>query len=239
MKKILFLSFLIFTFLNTKAEKDTINAINEISVVVSDFVDAGIHLRYERKLSNQFAFCFGAAYKGEDGLINISGLNTDRIKTSNIAYSGFKFVPELRYYFKKTQQYNLDGFYTGFYLKRTSFNSNISGTYTNRELEKYTIDIDAGIRILSIGFSIGYKLAITDRFNIDFLMAGPGVGFYKIGLTPRLDLPTQFYEDLNSVMKNFSYFDATNPRFDFDYVTTKSKFTTVSFRYGLSVGFTF
>jgi len=101
MKKVLFLSFLIFTFLNTKAENDTISTVNEISVVVSDFVDAGIHLRYERKLNNQFTLCFGAAYKGENGLINISGLNTDRVKTSNIAFSGFKFISELRYYFKK------------------------------------------------------------------------------------------------------------------------------------------
>lgn len=239
MKKVLIFFCSILTFMNTWAVKDTINTVNEISVVVSDFIDAGIHFQYERKLKNHFSFCFGAAFKGENGLIKIPGLNTEHFHTSNIGYSGYKFVPELRYYLEKTQQYDLDGFYVGFYLKRTDFKSNINGTYTNAESEKYTIDIDAGIRIQSFGFSVGYKLVITERFNIDFLIAGPGVGFYKIELNPSIELPSVFYEELNSVLKNHSYFGATYPNFNFDYVSTITKFSTVSFRYGLSVGFTF
>lgn len=239
MKKFLIIISVLTIALHSKAENDTINKLNEVSIVVSDFVDAGIHFKYERKLRNQYSIGLGFGYKGENGLINISGIDNDRIRTNDIGYSGVKITPELRYYFRKTQQFGLDGFYVGFYSKNTFFKSGVNGVYTSKNDNKYLIDIDTKIKVYSLGLSVGYKLAVTERLSIDFLMAGPGVGFYNFKLSPKITLPDQFYSDLNSVLSKFSYFDTTNPDFSFEISRKKTEFTSVSFRYALSIGFTF
>jgi hypothetical protein len=239
MKKVLFTIVLFAYFFNVKAEKDSLNYKNEGALVLTDFIDAGAHIRYERKLGRHFSVLLSTAYKGEKGLINISGLNTPHIKTDNINYSGFKIMPELRYYLKKTQQYSLDGFYAGMYSKSIFYNSSVNGTYSDHESDIHFINISASIRIQSYGFLIGYKLAVNKRFNIDFVIAGGGVANYNIKLKPRITLPDDFYSDLSTALSRFSFFDLTDPDIEFNFESTQAKFSTVSFRYGLAVGFCF
>ena len=240
MKKLIFTVALFTLFVTVTAQKDTVLLKNELAIVISDFIDAGMHLRFEKKLINHFSVSLGAAHKGKDGMINISGLNTPSIKTSNIAYSGIKVLTELRYYLKKTQRYTMDGFYTGLYSKSSFYKSGITGTFTDEfNEEEYLISIDTKIRIQSFGCLVGYKLALNKRFTLDFLFAGPGVAYFYFDLKPGITLPDQFYSDLNSSLKHFSYFDTTNPDFNFNPVRMKSKVKTLSFRYNISLGFSF
>ena len=64
----------------------------------------------------------------------------------------------------------MNGFYFGAYLKHSNFKSNLNGEYINESDESFIIEFDAKIKVTSIGLMVGYKLPISKRFSIDFLI---------------------------------------------------------------------
>ncbi|WP_167611110.1 DUF3575 domain-containing protein [Maribellus sediminis] len=225
---------------NLKKEKpDSIKRYNEIGLVITDLVDASYQFRYERKLSSHFSVGLGSAFKSDQGLVKISGIDKERLKTGDITYSGLKLIPDVRYYLNKTQQFELDGFYFGAYMKYFNFRSDLTGTYITREGKEYDLDFDARINIVSTGLMLGYKLAVSKRFNIDFMILGPGTSNQSYKLKNNKPVPDEFYDDLNEALKNFSLYDLVNSDFKFRVRDAKTSFTTLSFRYGLTVGYTF
>lgn len=239
--KALVFSFLLFSVTKTIAqeEPEATKYKNEIGVVLTDLIDASYQLKYERLLGKHFSVALGVALKGEEGLINLSGLNTEKLQTGGISYSGYKIVPEVRYYIKNTQQYLMDGFYFGAYLKYSSFSSDLDGNYIDDASENFTIAFDADLRVTSVGFMAGYKWAISKRFSIDFLIAGPGAGFYSFSLKNTEDLPEEFYEDLNEALEQYSIFDFLDGDFRFSSTSRASRFALPTFRYGISLGYSF
>jgi len=222
-----------------EAKRDTVQRLNEIGLVITDLVDGSYQFRYERKLGNHISVGLGSAFKGKEGLVSISGIDKERIKTDDINYSGYKLIPDVRYYLNKTQQFELDGFYFGLYMKYFHFNSDIKGTYITASGEIYSLDFDAKINILSTGLMLGYKLAVSRRFNIDFMILGPGTSNHSYKLVNKKPVPDEFYEDLNEALKNFSFYDFINGDFKFRLKDAKTNFSTFSFRYGLTVAYTF
>ena len=90
-----------------------------------------------------------------------------------------------------------------------------------------------------MGFMVGYKLPISKKLSFDFLIAGPGTGFYDFSFVNKQDLPNDFYEDFNEALENYSLFDLLDGDFEFKSTNAKSKFTLLSFRYGISFGYSF
>jgi hypothetical protein len=212
---------------------------NEIGLEISDLVIGAYQLKYERKWGEHFSVSMGFAYKGDNGLIKLSGLDTDHIKTNEITYSGLKVIPEVRYYLNKKGHTGMNGFYFGAYLKYSNYQSDLNGTYINDALESFDIEFDADIKVTSIGLMAGYKLPISKRFSIDFLIAGPGSGFYKFSFVNKKDLPDEFYEDFNEALENYSLFDLLDGDFRFAESNRRNKFNLFSFRYGISLGYSF
>lgn len=224
---------------NTNEKADTISRKNEIGLVVTDLIDGSFELRYERKVGNHISLGLGAAMKGKSGLFTISGIDRERLKTGDITYSGFKLIPDVRYYLEKTQQYELDGFYFGAYSKYFHFNSDLNGSYISKDGTNYDIAFDAKINILSVGLMLGYKLALNKHFNLDFMILGPGTSHHSYKLVPTKQIPDEFYDDLNEALKNFSLYDLIQSDFRFNFKESKTNFSTFSFRYGLTVSYTF
>ena len=239
--KILFLLMILLLCFQSNAQKPVSEKVskNEIGIEVSDFIDGAFQFKYERLLGKHISVNLGLGYKGKHGLIRLSGLDTDQIKTSDITYSGLKIIPEVRYYINNAEQYGMDGFYFGAYLKFTNYQSDLNGTYINDALESFIIEFDADIKVSSVGFMVGYKLPLSNRFSIDFLIAGPGAGFYKFSFVNKRDLPDEFYEDLNKALEQYSLFDVLDGDFKFRSTNKTSKFTIPSFRYGISLGYSF
>lgn len=241
MKKLTIIIFFLFAIVNIHGQdidNENLNK-NELAIEVSDFLDGAIQLRYERLLGEHMSVSLGVGYKGDNGLFNLSGLDTEKIKTSDITYSGLKLIPEVRYYLNKNGQYGINGFYFGAYLKYSNFQSDLNGTYINDALEPFQIEFDADIKVTSIGFMVGYKLPISKKFTIDFLIAGPGTGSYKFSFINKRDLPDEFYEDFNEALDNYSLFDLLDGDFKFEAIDKNSKFNLLSFRYGISFGYSF
>ncbi len=210
---------------------------SEIGLELSDLIDGSYQLKYERLIGEHISISLGLAYKGDEGLIKLSGLDTEQIKTNEITYSGLKIIPEFRYYLNSNGHTGMDGFYFGAYLKYSKFQSDLNGTYINDASESFEIDFDADIKVTSIGLMVGYKLPVSERFSVDFLIAGPGSGSYKFSFVNKKDLPDEFYEDFNTALENYSVFDLLDGDFRFKDTDKNSKFNLFSFRYGISLGY--
>lgn len=241
MKKLIFAIIFLFTIVNIQGQdldKEKLSK-NQIGLNITDLFDGTLQLKYERLLGKHISVGLGVGLKGKEGIISLSGLDTDKIKTSDITYSGFKLIPEVRYYINKTQQYTMDGFYFGAYLKYAYLKSDLDGTYINDDGENFRIAFDATLKVTSVGFMIGYKWAVAKRFSIDFLIAGPGAGNHKYTLKNTEDLPDEFYEDLNEALEEYSLYDLLNGDFEFKDTDTSDSFTIPSFRYGISLNYSF
>jgi hypothetical protein len=212
---------------------------NQIDFELTGLINGWYQLKYERILGEHISVSLGIGFKGKEGLLLLSGLDTDQLKTNDISFSGFKIIPEVRYYINKTQQYTMDGFYFGAYLKYTKLQSDLNGTYINDQLASYIIEFDADIKITSVGFMVGYRLPFSKKFSIDFLIAGPGAGFYNFSFVNKRDLPDEFYEDFNQALENYSLFDFLNGDFRFTSTNLKSDLFMPSLRYGISLGYSF
>ena len=84
-------------------KKDSVQYKNEIGLVLTDLIDGSFQLSYERALGDHLSVKVGSAFKSKNGLVKLSGLDRDHIKTSDLNYDGFKIVPEFRYYLRNTQ----------------------------------------------------------------------------------------------------------------------------------------
>lgn len=241
MKKLLFYLIILFAVLDVHGQEleDSKETKNQIGIVISDLLNGALQLKYERLLGEHISVSLGVGYKGDYGIIRLSGLDTEQVKTDDIAYSGLKIIPEVKYYINKTRQYRMDGFYFGAYLKYSNYKSDLDGTYINDANESFTIEFDADIKVTSIGLMVGYKLPISKKLSIDFLIAGPGSGSYKFTFVNKEDLPDEFYEDFNMALENYSLFDLLDGDFRFEAANKNSKFSILSFRYGISLGYSF
>ncbi|MCX7549699.1 DUF3575 domain-containing protein [Xanthomarina sp. F2636L] len=212
---------------------------NEVSFEVLQLLNGVYQLSYERYIWNNFSGALALGYKGKEGIIKLSGIDTDQIKTEEVFYTGFQIAPEIRYYLKSTSKNNLDGFYFGAYLKYSNYKSNLAGAYMSDDGTTYDMEFDMKLDITSVGLMLGYKLAVTKHLNIDFMIAGPGSGRYNFHIENKKDLPEEFYDDLNEALEEYSILDFINSDFRFSEINNKSKFSAFSFRYGIAVGYTF
>jgi hypothetical protein len=226
---------------NTESDSDYRKVKNEISFELLQVINGAYLFTYERHVWKNFSASLSLGYKGKEGLVNISGIDREQIKTKDLFYTGYMIIPEIRYYINGTSKhdYNLSGFYVGLYFKYSDFTSDLNGTYIDDSGDNYNLAFDANLSISSIGLMIGYKLQLTKRLNLDFLIAGPGSGSYKFEIKNTQDLPEEFYEDLNQALEDYSLLDIINSDFRFSQAYKRTSFSSVSFRYGIALGYTF
>ncbi len=242
MKTLYLLVFICFLSLPLVAQENMVTAQqkNEVSIELTDLPTSFFSMNYERVIGKHISVDLGIGLKSKDGLIKFSGIDTDKIKTNDITYSGYKLIPEFRYYLhESTNGAMLNGFYFGAYLKYSDFSSDLEGTYIDSEAVSHFFKYKGDISVTSIGLMIGYKLPVSKHFSIDFLIAGPGSGSYNFKLKNIIPPPDEFYDDLNTALENYSLLDLINSDFKFKNNKLSSNFGTISFRYGISLGYSF
>ena len=148
---------------------------NEVKLIVSDLLNGAVTLSYERVLGKHTSVSLAAGYKTKDGLLKFPGLATEFIQSNPLSYDGLRIIPEFRYYLNERTSGMLTGFYFGVYLTSIHYKSEFTGIYTNED-GTFPFEYDVETNTNSAGLMIGYKLAISKHFNIDFLIAGPGAG---------------------------------------------------------------
>ena len=211
---------------------------NEVKLMVTDVINGSVLLGYERAFGKHIGVNLLAGYKGKNGLLKLSGLDTELIKTDELTYSGTRIIPEFRYYLKERTSGMTTGFYFGAYLTFVKYKSDFKGLYTNEDGE-FPFQYDAKINVNSLGLMVGYKLAVSKRFSIDFLIAGPGAGNYNVKLKEIVAPPAEFFVDLNDALELYSLADLINADFDFSPTNKNDTLTIPSFRYGITLGYSF
>ncbi|MGB5376691.1 DUF3575 domain-containing protein [Muriicola sp.] len=212
---------------------------NRVGLMVTDLINGAYLLNYERALGKHIGVALNAGYKGDKGLLSLSGLDTDQIKIGDITYSGLKIVPEFRYYLNEKGSGMLTGFYFGAYLKFLQYNSDLGGTFINSAGESFEVLYEGKINVASGGLMVGYKLNLSKRLSIDFLIAGPGAGNYNFKLKNIIPPPDEFYDALNEALKQYSIFDLLNAEFKFTDNRQNTNLLLPEFRYGITLGYSF
>ncbi len=161
-------------------------------------------IQYERGIFDKSSLSLALGLKTPGGILKISGLNSPRVKTNDFDFGGYSIIGEYRWYFLNTKR-KRSGLYLGAYYKFTNTGQNVIGTYNSLNTGKtYPIDMDVNIITNSFGVLLGYKFMLGNRFNLDFLIAGPGYSYLKLKVYERKAMPIQFYIDLASAMiENF------------------------------------
>ena len=211
---------------------------NELKFMVTDLINGSALFGYERAFGKHIGVNLMVGYKGKNGLLKLSGLDTEFIKTDELTYSGTRIIPEFRYYLKERNGGMTTGFYFGGYLTLISYKSDFKGIYNNED-GIFPFQYDAKINTSSVGLMVGYKLEVSKRFSIDFLIAGPGVGNYKVKLKEIIAPPVEFFIDLNDALELYSLADLINADFDFSPSNKNNSLSLPSFRYGITLGYSF
>ena len=86
LKIIYFLALLISCSNYSQETKENNKSINEIGFELTGLVDSQYMLTYERSLNDHYSFLVGVGFKSEEGLVNLSGLDTPHIKTGDLNY---------------------------------------------------------------------------------------------------------------------------------------------------------
>lgn len=212
---------------------------NKVGLMVTDLINGSTLLSYERALGKHISVGLNAGYKGKEGLIGLSGLDTEQLQTGDITYSGAKFIPEFRYYLNEKGNKMLTGFYFGAYLKFLNYKSDLGGTFINSAGESFDVLYEGKIGVVSGGLMVGYKLDVSKRFSIDFLIAGPGAGNYNFKLKNIIPPPDEFYDALNEALEEYSFLDFINADFEFNENRRSNKLFLPEFRYGITLGYSF
>jgi hypothetical protein len=211
---------------------------NEAKLVVTDLLKGSYMFGYERAIGKHMGVALNFGYKSKDGLLKLSGLDTDFIKTDELTYDGFKIVPEFRYYIQEKTNGMLTGFYFGAYVTIVQNKATLEGIYTN-ENGTFPFQYDATVNTNSVGLMVGYKLKLSKRFNLDFLIAGPGAGSYRLKLKEVVAAPPEFWFDLNEALELISLADLINADFDFSPSNNSDSLILPSFRYAITLGYSF
>ncbi len=240
MKSIVITLLLLFVLVPVSAQEETPLPLrdNEVKLMFTDLINGSLLLGYERAFGKHIGVNLLVGYKGKNGLLKLSGLDTDLIKTGDLTYSGTRIIPEFRYYLKERTSGMANGFYFGAYLTFIGYQSDFAGTYTNED-GSFDFLYDLKVNTNSVGLLVGYKLALGKRFSLDFLIAGPGAGSYRAKFREVVPAPDAFWFDLNEALELYSLADLINADFDFGPNKRNDSLLLPSFRYGITLGYSF
>ena len=203
--------------------------------------DKYIILGYERLVSPRQSFSINIGQAAMPKLISIT---TDSFNVNKDSKrSGINVSVDYRFYLAKENKFEAPpGFYIGPYYGYTRFNNEATWDYkhptTNSSLttsSKFTIN--------NIGFELGYQLVLWKRMTLDFVMVGPGIGFYnyKASFDGNVDAATkeQIFDGLKQLLTQ--KFPGMNLVFSDKEINSSGtmRASTIGYRYIIHIGFLF
>lgn len=197
-----------------------------------------VSVNYERAILPRMSLGIGYAQKFSSGILEISGIDKERLKTDDLSFQGVRIVPEFRWYLSKADQ-GLTGFYVGLYYKYQTNSCNFASTYKPDSAAATDVDVDLDIRTHSAGFEMGYKLLIRKRFYADFLIAGIGLAKSELNAEAQSEVPDGYFDDLSAEIKRFFVLKGFRPDVLNQDDKAQADFTLPSLRYGIKLGVSF
>jgi Protein of unknown function (DUF3575) len=132
---------------------------------------------FERMIKKNQSIVLTAGYQELSGISSFSDSIKVIHKNSN---KGYKLGAEYRFYLAKENKYaSPHGLYFGPYFSALGFNNATDiQVKANGTLQGATLNSD--IHIYNFGVEFGYQFALSNRWNIDMIFAGPSISSYDI-----------------------------------------------------------
>lgn len=181
-KKLIIIFFLFTHFINGQEKKNTIryNISNPVIFGIENVI-----IGYERIVGNNQTFSV------DFGVNQLPSLRPRSFTTENARLSinnskknsGVHFSFDYRFYLKSENKFQAPrGIYIGPYYSFNSFKKSNDWTLNSLNFNG-NVDTDLQLDIHTLGVEMGYQFIISDRFAIDIIFLGPGIGRYKIDVS--------------------------------------------------------
>ena len=181
---------------------------------------------------------------GKAALPSIISIITDSFELKKQGESsGTNFSIDYRFYLQKENKYlPPHGLYIGPYYSFNHFTRDNQWDHTHSTTADY-INSHTALEIHTIGFELGYQIILWKKLTLDFVMVGPGLGFYHYKATFDNNLSTADKEQLLQALQQL----LTQKFPGFNYVFADKeldgsgtlKTTAAGYRYLIQLGFNF
>jgi hypothetical protein len=204
-------------------------------------IDKYIVIGYERIITPHQSFSINV---GRAVLPRPISIVTDSFSLSkDVKRTGYNVSVDYRFYLAKENKFAAPhGLYIGPYYSYNHFDRSNEWIHKNNNASS-NVTTDSKFNIHTIGFELGYQFIVWKRLALDFLMFGPGFGFYnyKASFDGHIDATTQ--EQLLDGLKQL----LTQKFPGMNYVFSDKKFNangvlntnTWGYRYIIHIGYIF
>lgn len=196
---------------------------------------------YERlvKPNQSFSVNFGHV-----SLPKLLSINTGDFKIDkDLKRKGYNTSVDYRFYLQHENKFQAPhGLYVGPYYSFNHFIRDNQWTYRNDPANSYATTHTI-LNIHTVGFQLGYQFLLWDRFTVDLLMIGPGLGFYNLNtkVDSNIDAATkeQLYQAVQQLISQ--RFPGMNYVFADNQVDAGGvlRVTSVGYRYIIHIGYNF
>lgn len=204
-------------------------------------IDKTLILGYERILKPNQSISINA---GTIVLPKIATISTDSFNLGrDFKNKGYNLSLDYRFYLGKVNKYNAPrGVYIGPWYSFNRFSRENSWDFKNSVDQKFT-KTNTDFNIHSFGVQLGYQFIFWDRFALDLVMVGPGMGVYNIKAKFDSNLTEEQQEQLRQVLSDVisNRFPGMNYVLDGKELDANGKLnvTSLGFRYIIHIGFSF
>lgn len=204
-------------------------------------IDKTLILGYERILKPNQSISINA---GSIVLPKIASISTDSFNLGKDSKNtGFNISLDYRFYLSKLNKYNAPrGVYIGPWYSFNRFSRDNSWDFKNNTGQK-AATTNTDFNIHSFGVELGYQFIFWNRFALDLVMVGPGMGVYNIKTKIDSNLSEEQQEQLRQVLSDVisNRFPGMNYVLDGKELDANGKLnvTSIGFRYIIHIGFNF
>jgi hypothetical protein len=244
--------FLSFPFIDVKGqeqeqpkEKQYKNVIRyDLSGALLMGFDNYIVFGYERILKKNQSFSINA------GPVALAASSKDPLTINDYTLrthpksNGFNVSVDYRFYLGKENKYAPPrGIYLGPYMSYNKFYRESVWSYASSGVPDKTVNTEMDLKIFSFGAELGYQFVLWKRMAIDFLLIGPGIGYYNIDLAVSGNLTTDEKQKLRDAVKEV----ITEKYVGLDYILANKDFSpegtirswNLGYRYIIHIGYVF
>ncbi len=198
-------------------------------------------LGYERALSPHRSFSFNA---GTIALPKLVDIETDSFTLNKKGTNnGINLSADYRFYLRSENKHVAPhGVYIGPWYSYNSFTRENSWDYKAGGGQN-SATTETKMNIHSLGFELGYQFILWKRLALDFVMIGPGFGFYNVKSKFDSDLTEAQKEQLKQAVTDIltQKFPGMDIVFEDQQLDANGKMNTTSlgYRYVIHIGFNF
>ena len=212
---------------------------NQIKINLLPLFFGNPQISYERTINDRFTIggsVNGFIFKGSPSFIDLGEFN--EISFSGDELSGFGIMPQFKWYPNLSDRKTPHGFYLGGLIRYQNIEYKTDALY---EDATSTVDFnfDTQLNSFGVGIEVGYQIKFKNNILLDFSFFGPRYVFNTISFSANTELSDDILDALTQEVNNAVGIDVFNTDLDTIDLDEKENFSSLGFRYAISLGYSF